>query len=55
MTALSDLIDPADRERLLERMRELGELDRLVREPGRNRPPDPPPALADITTERNAP
>jgi hypothetical protein len=34
MTALADLLKPADRERLLERVRELDELADLMRQPG---------------------
>ena len=34
MTALTDLLKPADRERLLERVRQLDKLDGLMRQPG---------------------
>ena len=49
MTSIADLLNPAARQRLLERERELRELDRLIRERGQNRPADPPPALNAIT------
>lgn len=34
MTAIADLLRPADRFRLLERAREIDELDHLMRQPG---------------------
>ena len=34
MTALADLLKPADRQRLAARMRDLGELADLMRQPG---------------------
>ena len=34
MTALAAMLSRADREQLLERLRELRELDRLMRQPG---------------------
>ena len=34
VTAIADLLRPADRERLLERVRELDELAGLMRQPG---------------------
>lgn len=57
MTALIDLVDEDARRRLLQRLRELSELDQLIRERGRQRPAEPPPALAAIatTTEGNSP
>jgi hypothetical protein len=55
MTAIGDLLDEAARRKLQARLEELRALDRLVREPGLNRPPDPPPPLATITTRRTAP
>ncbi len=48
MTAISDLIDPADRARLLERLADLEANDRLIRQPGTTRPPDPPPSLVAV-------
>ena len=58
MSALIDRLDQASRERLLARLAELRAVDRLMREPGRQRPPESPAALATIsttTTERNSP
>lgn len=50
MTARAPLslarLSRAERERLLERVAELQEIERLVRERGRMRPPDPPPPLS---------
>lgn len=44
MTALADLISPADRDRLAARLAELRELDALVRERGAMPAvPEPPP------------
>jgi hypothetical protein len=34
VTAIADLIDPVTRRRLLERLDELADLDRLMRKPG---------------------
>ena len=34
MTTLASMLSPADRERLLKRLAELRELDRLMRQPG---------------------
>ena len=34
MTAIANLISRADRERLLERLAELADIDRIMREPG---------------------
>ena len=59
MPALADLISRADRERLLERVRELGDLDRLMRESGSLASPgEPAPLHRDTTattTERTMP
>ena len=58
MPALADLISRADRERLLERVRELDDLAALMRERGGlAEAPEPPPlhrAGRDTTTERTA-
>lgn len=51
MSAIGDRLDSATRARLLARLDELRAVDRLMREPGRQRPPEPPPALADITSQ----
>jgi hypothetical protein len=48
VTAIADLISPRNRKQLLDRLAELAEVDRLVREPGGQRPPDQPPALAEL-------
>jgi hypothetical protein len=55
VTTIAHLISDASRAKLLARLEELRSLERLMREPGRNRPPDAPPSLADITTRRNMP
>ena len=56
MPALADLISRADRERLLERVRELDDLDALMRERGGlAEAPEPVPLCRtgrDTTTER---
>ena len=52
MTAISDLLSARDRERLLERLAEFEATDRLMRQPGAVRPPEPPPTLAHMTAER---
>jgi hypothetical protein len=51
MTAIAQLLNPRDRDKLLARMRELSQLDTLVRERSLTRPPDPPPPLAAIAAE----
>ena len=56
MTAIADLISRADRQRLLERLAELGDLAGLMRQPG-GLPsvPEPVPlhrTARDTTTER---
>jgi hypothetical protein len=56
VTAHADLLTPADRKRLLERLAEAGDLDRLMRE-RETLPPAPEPALLhragrDTTIER---
>ena len=55
MSTIASRLDPATRERLLGRLDELRELDRLLRERGRQRPPDPPPALTTIATTEETP
>lgn len=45
MTAISDLLKAADRRRLLERIGELADLDRMMRERGTLAEPDEPPPL----------
>jgi hypothetical protein len=56
VTAIADLLRPADRRRLLERLADAGDLDRLMRERGTlAQAPEPPPlhrAGRDTTTER---
>ena len=49
MTAIADLISPRDRARLLERLAELDEVDRIMREPGTLATPG---SSRDDTTER---
>jgi hypothetical protein len=49
VTALADVVSPEARA-LLERARELAELDRLIREVPDQRPPGSPPTLAEIST-----
>ena len=48
MTAIADLLAPRDRARLLERLAELRDLDRLMREPGTLAAPG---AWDDVATE----
>jgi hypothetical protein len=50
MTAIANLLDPTDRERLVAWMRELAELEQLEREVSKQSPPDTPPALAEMAT-----
>ena len=45
MTAVAALLTPTDRERLLERLRELREVDREMRAPGSLAAPDEPVPL----------
>lgn len=52
MTAIIDRLDAATRRRLLERLAELRAVERLIRQVSEQRPPDPQPALAAITTKR---
>lgn len=58
MTVIADMLRPAERERLLERVRELAELAELVRERGGlAEAPEPPPLCrtsgnADRAAER---
>lgn len=53
MSTIADRLDPATRGRLLARLAELQVVDYLMRQPGEQRPPEPPRPLADIaTTER---
>ncbi|HYB48681.1 MAG TPA: hypothetical protein VED20_15225 [Streptosporangiaceae bacterium] len=56
MTAIVNLLKPADRQRLEDRRRELAEFDRLMRQPGGLAgSPEPPPIHArDTATERTA-
>jgi hypothetical protein len=42
MTAIADLLKPADRERLAARVKELDELARLMKQPGSLAEPDEP-------------
>ena len=57
MTAVANLLNPADRQRLEERLNELRALDREMRAPGSLAAPDEPVQLhragrADDATER---
>jgi hypothetical protein len=58
VTARADQLARADRRRLLERLADAGDLDRLMRERGTLAPaPEPPPlhrAARDTTTERTS-
>jgi hypothetical protein len=45
LTLLADLISDRDRARLLERVKELDDLDTLMRKPGLLSRPDEPPPL----------
>jgi hypothetical protein len=47
VTALGDMVSDEDRARP-ERVRELADLDRLIREIPAQRPPDPVPALTGL-------
>lgn len=59
VTAIASLLPAAERERLEQRLAELRQVDRLVREIPAQRPPAPPPTLAALsttaTTERTTP
>lgn len=48
MTPFAELLKPADRVRLLARLRELEGIDRLVRQAAGVRPPDPPRPLGTV-------
>lgn len=48
MTALADLLSPADRNRLAAHMRELAGLARLAAERGHQRPVSAPTPLAEL-------
>ena len=48
MTAISDLLRPADRERLEDRLAELRDIDREMRRPGTLAAASEPPALHDM-------
>jgi hypothetical protein len=50
VTALADLLSPDQRERLAARLRELSEIEALVRERGQQQPPPEPPTLAALST-----
>lgn len=52
MSAIADRLDPTTRARLLDRLTELKRVDHLMRQPSEQRPPEPPPTLADIATQR---
>ena len=52
MSAIADRLDAATRKRLLARLVELSEVDKLMRQRGQQRPAEPPPTLADIATQR---
>lgn len=51
MTALADLLSPAERTRLADRLAELRGLDRLVREPGGMPAVPEPPALHQMNAQ----
>jgi len=51
MATLADLLDPADRQRLLARMRDLAEFDALMRERGSLAAPAEPPPLHHAVRE----
>ena len=52
MTALAAMLSRADRERLLERLHELRDLDREMRRPGSLASPDEPIALHRATRQQ---
>ena len=54
MTAIADLLSRTDRERLLERLAELGDLAGLMRQPG-GLPSVPEPAPLCRSTSENSP
>ncbi len=52
VTAIADPVSPGDRQRLERRLAELREVEQLVREIPSQRPPGPPPALAELAAGR---
>jgi hypothetical protein len=52
MTAIADLLSAAERERLGQRLAELREVERLVREIPAQRPPKAVPPLAELAARR---
>ncbi len=54
MTALADLLTPADRQRLAARLAELRDLDGAMREPGAMPAVPEPPALHQMAAARGA-
>jgi hypothetical protein len=54
MATIAHLLAPADRERLLARMRELSQTGALLEEPGQQRPPPIPVAVFRPVPERDA-
>jgi hypothetical protein len=52
---VSTVRDRLDADSVEARLRELDEIDHLIRQPGANRPPDPPPPLGAATTSRSEP
>jgi len=51
VTAVVARLPARDRQRLLARIRELEDIDRIIRQPGAVRPPEPPRPLAGIAKE----
>jgi DNA-binding HxlR family transcriptional regulator len=51
VSTIADRLDEVTRKRLLARLRELEDLDRLVRERGQQQLPEPPRPLADIAAQ----
>jgi hypothetical protein len=51
VTSIGELLEPDTRRRLLARLRELDEIDRIIRQPGRTRPPEPPRPVGAATKE----
>ena len=49
MTAFADLLSQRDKDKLIARLRELSEVEQLVREIPAQRPPEAPPTLSALS------